>query len=513
MKVLLLLLLLYRVPVTGGACCNCYNYEGDGGVCRVNIGLLSTPGFPVNCCCGSVELKVAGTALVTSCGDFSPPDHSDCKRCSPPPPAPCCDCSKHGGVASSGSFDDNLAPICCLNHMISNYGEGVSVCPVSKICKVCKPTKPKPTHKRKPTKKPTRKPTKKPTHKPTKKPTHRPTPWPATKKPTHKPTKKPTHKPTPRPVTKTQFGPIVYDDSYPGGTVSMIWNNTNPVTSSFVEPQVLSGHADPSVPSGIVFPVSIAITFKQRLPTSLYSFAAPAPGSIVGISGAAEAKECNDCGGAFVISVRLNNVEIIPPTNNFPLPGRGSAQFSTNSHKFSRGDVLSVYIGASRVSSLLSAYAWLTFEWKYATLGPLGYDSNYPGGTVYMGTFAAKTSGSIVGISGTAGANVQSCECAFVISVRINGAEVIPPTINLPLGTYAQPGIGYTAFTDNTIQFSKGDIIAVYFGASKAVHIKALAWLTVLPASASNTGRRMLEYSNNTAAKFFTLQQQMSALV
>ena len=310
------------------------------------------------------------------------------------------------------------------------------------------------------------------------------------------------------------FGPMVYDNSYPGGTVTMNWKCTNPVTSSYVDPEVISGRADPNVPSGSVGPVrNIAISMKVTLPTNLYSFAAPAPGSIIGISGAAEAKECDNCGGAFVISVMLNNIEIIPPTNNFPLPGKGSVQFSTNSHKFKRGDVLSVHIGASRVSSLMSAYAWLVFEWKYTMLGPLEYDSNYPGGTVYMGTFGAKAGGSITGISGTAGADVQRCECAFVISVRINGVEVIHPTINLPLGTYVQPGIGYTAFADNTIKFNKGDIIAVYFGASKAVRIRALAWLTVLPTSPSNTGRRMLEYSNTTAAKFFTSQQQMSALV
>ena len=158
---LFVLLFLCHASVTGGACCNCYRYEGDGGVCRVNIGLLSTGGSPVDCCCSNVELKIAGTAAVTSCGDFSPPDRNDCKRCSPPPPAPCCDCAKHGGVASSGDDGDNLAPTCCFNYL--NFDGDTPLCPVSKMCKVCKPTKPKPTKKRKPTKKPTHKPTKKPT--------------------------------------------------------------------------------------------------------------------------------------------------------------------------------------------------------------------------------------------------------------------------------------------------------------------------------------------------------------
>ena len=354
-----------------------------------------------------------------------------------------------------------------------------------------KPT-PKPTPKPtlKPTPKPTQKPTLKPTPKPTQKPTLKPTPKPTPKptlKPTPKPTPKPTLKPTPKPTPKPTLapapthtdtlGPVSYEANYPGGTVAMDW--------------------------------------QDSFPTDLYGYVAPFDGSIVGISGSAggDTAGCATNCGAFVISVRINGTEVVHPTNNFPLGsydqlGEGSVKLSVS---FKGGDVISVYFGASTAVNM-RAYAQLSLSWNYITLGPAWYDADYPGGPVQMNVPAfLPVAGSIVGISGSAGASISSCDdCSFVISVRINGTELVAPAKNFPLQTYDRPGNGYVKFDIESFMIHRDDALAVYLGASTAIPIRALAWLTVaLPPAA---GRKLLGYSNGTAVSYNTMDGMIFGL-
>ena len=226
------------------------------------------------------------------------------------------------------------------------------------------------------------------------------------------------------------------------------------------------------------------MSWNNTLTTDLYGYVAPFGGTIVSMSGTAGAnvQNCTDC--SFVISVYVNKTEFIPPVENFPLgtygqPGSGNVSVNA---QFNAGDIISVDFGASLVAPIVAS-AQISIMWNYNIVGPAYYTTNmYPGGTVFMGSFAMQFGGSIVGISATAGAGVSSCnDCSFVISINKNGTQVIPPIKDFPLEPYSQPSGGYITLAAGTYKFNKGDILSLYFGASLVAPIQAIAWLAVIP--------------------------------
>ncbi len=317
-------------------------------------------------------------------------------------------------------------------------------------------------------------------------PLRRPPPLKPPPKPTPKPTLMPTPKPTPKPTLTPStnyatLGPLIYQaDPYPGGPTPMSW-------------------ADPGKPSDMTF-----------ASTDLYGFVAPFNGSIIGISGTAGTYDGCDELCSFVVSVRINGTEFIPPQKNFPMqtveqPGKGNITFDAGSFKFCRGDVISVYFGASRATAILAS-ALLTIAWDRTVLGPAAYNTDYPGGPVKMmwqeNGYVAPFSGSVVAVSGAAGAGVDVCEpCAFVVSVRINNIDIVPATNNFPLATFGKPGLGHVVFASGMYTFNKGDVLSVYFGASRAVPIRSTAWLFVVPSTANTAGRKLQKHIRGYARR------------
>ncbi len=92
-------------------------------------------------------------------------------------------------------------------------------------------------------------------------------------------------------------------------------------------------------------------------------FVAPFRGTIVYLSGRATRGGYGDAvnpGGAFVLSVRNNDVEIIPAVTNFPLNGSG---YKKTNVKFNAGDRLSIWFGVSEIGDMkVAAWMMLTYD-------------------------------------------------------------------------------------------------------------------------------------------------------
>jgi hypothetical protein len=155
----------------------------------------------------------------------------------------------------------------------------------------------------------------------------------------------------------------VYLSTTPGGTYHALLFHSTPVnqlTSLQNQIKSLSARKDS---------ISIGAYYARMYPggpvpmytseSVLSSFVAPFNGNIIALSGQAKTNTpCNGC--SFVLSVRKNGVEAIPPVKNFPLNGKGSV---ATSNKFSAGDQLSLWFGAS-TATYIEATGWmvLTFD-------------------------------------------------------------------------------------------------------------------------------------------------------